>query len=357
MTGNQREQPCFPAALAIALLFLANTAAAAPTTYTQQASFIAALPGTANTLNFDSGAPGAAIPSGAAFNGITFVYDFGGVALKVGSQNTAGYATSSSPNFLGTDDADILQDGDGIVMSFSPVNAFGLYVISNDEIFDNDITLSAGGTSVSVAAADVQATLSDGSKVYFLGISDPVSNFSFASLATAGNGEFLFNIDDIVTAETTDTDGDSVPDSIDNCPTVANGGAFLDPDDAGIAQRNTDGDSQGDACDADDDNDYLTDLVEAGLGTDRLNADSDGDGVIDGEDQYPLDEFQAGVTGDTNGDGILSVADLTLLQRHLIGEISLNPAQKYRVNLYSDGGDDVVDVSDLLRLQSLILSP
>ena len=45
-----------------------------------------------------------------------------------------------------------------------------------------------------------------------------------------------------------DTDADGVPDVRDNCPTVSNPG-----------QGNTDFDSEGDACDSDDDNDGLTD--------------------------------------------------------------------------------------------------
>ena len=50
-------------------------------------------------------------------------------------------------------------------------------------------------------------------------------------------------------ANLVDTDGDGVLDSApDNCPTVANSD-----------QANTDGDSEGDACDSDDDNDGLTD--------------------------------------------------------------------------------------------------
>jgi len=49
-----------------------------------------------------------------------------------------------------------------------------------------------------------------------------------------------------------DADVDGIEDSADNCPTVAN-----------VDQANYDGDSQGDACDADDDNDGVNDDVDA----------------------------------------------------------------------------------------------
>ena len=48
-----------------------------------------------------------------------------------------------------------------------------------------------------------------------------------------------------------DADGDGVLDPVDNCPTIANSN-----------QLNTDGDSQGNACDADDDNDGVLDTVD-----------------------------------------------------------------------------------------------
>jgi hypothetical protein len=71
-----------------------------------------------------------------------------------------------------------------------------------------------------------------------------------------------------------DTDEDGVPDASDNCPLDAN-----------ALQEDFDGDGQGDACDADDDNDGLTDLEETGTyGTDPLDADSDDDGYDDGEE-------------------------------------------------------------------------
>jgi DNA-binding beta-propeller fold protein YncE len=75
-------------------------------------------------------------------------------------------------------------------------------------------------------------------------------------------------------------DEDIAFDGLDNCPATANAG-----------QENFDGDTQGDACDADDDNDNLLDEVETNTGTfvspsdtgsNPLNADSDGDGFDDG---------------------------------------------------------------------------
>ncbi len=69
----------------------------------------------------------------------------------------------------------------------------------------------------------------------------------------------------------TDTDGDGVPDTSDNCPFVANAN-----------QADNDLDSLGDACDPDDDNDGLSDVDEIGIyGTDPFLVDTDGDGFSD----------------------------------------------------------------------------
>ena len=112
----------------------------------------------------------------------------------------------------------------------------------------------------------------------------------------------------------TDDDDDGIPDATDNCTLIGNS-----------SQTNTDGDTQGDACDADDDNDTiadvtdncplwanqeqenldrdypgdvcdpdddddgLTDVEEANIGTDPRGSDTDGDGILDGDDPSPLD--------------------------------------------------------------------
>ena len=96
-------------------------------------------------------------------------------------------------------------------------------------------------------------------------------------------------------SESVDSDGDGVGDGGDNCPGVANAG-----------QLDTDGDTQGDACDTDDDDDGLSDAEEAALGTDPLLADTDGDGVNDNVDAFPLDPSES---ADSDGDGVGNNAD------------------------------------------------
>ncbi len=135
----------------------------------------------------------------------------------------------------------------------------------------------------------------------------------------------------------------------------------------------TDLDGLPDSIDADDDNDGLTDIVEAlpGIGTDPLDADSDDDGLSDGfevnylaappdtysagQDTDPLDpdtdgdgfldgmELAAGhdplfagdapLWGDTDGNGLVNAADVLLLTRALLGLTMLDDEQKARVDI------------------------
>ena len=87
-----------------------------------------------------------------------------------------------------------------------------------------------------------------------------------------------------------DGDGDGVFDLVDNCPAVHNAdqlntdaapipnGPLVPADDVTVPN----GDALGDACDDDDDNDWLTDVDEATAGTNPVVADTDGDRVLDG---------------------------------------------------------------------------
>lgn len=155
----------------------------------------------------------------------------------------------------------------------------------------------------------------------------------------------------------TSTDGDGICDYADNCPTVANGPWILDPDDEGIPQRDSDGDGEGDACDLDDDNDGLSDDDELVAGTLRLNPDSDFDGVIDGDDQYPTDPTQSGIIGDINGDTAIDIADLLMMEQALTGQITLSPSQQHRADMYPLGGDETLNLSDLIFMQVLVMAP
>ena len=109
---------------------------------------------------------------------------------------------------------------------------------------------------------------------------------------------------------TTDTDGDGVLDTEDNCPLVAN------PE-----QTDTDGDDIGNACDQDDDNDGFEDTVDNcplvanqdqadfdndGIG-DACDDDRDGDGVLNGDDNCPA--VANPEQTDTDGDDIGNACD------------------------------------------------
>ncbi len=173
-----------------------------------------------------------------------------------------------------------------------------------------------------------------------------------------------------------DSDGDGITDNLDNCP-----------DDPNPGQLNTDGDALGDVCDNDDDNDGLTDNLENSIGTDPLLADTDGDGLSDGEevgydgdsdtytpgqDLNPLsvdtdgDGLNDGVDpiplvvnvadGDVNANGVVNSGDLVVTIRIILGLLAATDTHLAHGDLYPAGAPDgVITLSDLMALQQLIL--
>ncbi|MFP4600673.1 MAG: putative Ig domain-containing protein, partial [Persicimonas sp.] len=91
-----------------------------------------------------------------------------------------------------------------------------------------------------------------------------------------------------------DSDGDGVDDGQDNCRTTEN-----------ADQANLDGDEFGDACDDDIDGDGIANDVEEDIGLDPTLADSDSDGISDGDEVG--DDPQNPV--DTDGDGTIDALD------------------------------------------------
>jgi hypothetical protein len=189
--------PC----LAVFVLALPSITSAALVGYTSKADFLAALPGTATTLNFESQTAGDLIASGDTIGGITFTYDFGGVSMMVSDV----FDTTSPDNFLGTNDADVFQGIDEFDMAFAPSAAIGLSLISadviNTDLFDDDIVLTVGSASIELDVSEIQQALGDGGNVFFLGLIDDSGTFTSASVTTSGFDSFLYNVDDIVTAD------------------------------------------------------------------------------------------------------------------------------------------------------------
>jgi hypothetical protein len=184
--------------------------------------------------------------------------------------------------------------------------------------------------------------------------------------------------------DTGDIDGDGVPDSEDNCPSVANPDQ-LNTDSAcipngaditGSCRANPDKDALGDACDSDRDNDgpdandgLYTDAEEAvGCGsgpTDPLKKDTDGDRAIDGyeckmgtDPNNPADRPYCAGSTDTDGDGIFDCVEemgygTSPFSTDTDGDSSGNDGcqdDKQIVDVNGDGQANVLDVFAVARI-------
>jgi subtilisin family serine protease len=161
------------------------------------------------------------------------------------------------------------------------------------------------------------------------------------------------DLDGLPDSVDTDDDNDGLPDSVETAPGVGTDPLDADSDDDGL----TDGQEVN----------YVPippDTYSAGLDTDPLNPDTDGDGFFDGMEVVtghdPLSAGDAPVWGDTDGNGVVNVADVVLLTRAVLGLTTLADAEQARVDIApvvagTPVPDNQVTLGDLLLVEQILL--
>jgi hypothetical protein len=139
-----------------------------------------------------------------------------------------------------------------------------------------------------------------------------------------------------------DADLDTYNHDLDNCVLIAN-----------VDQADFDNDGFGDVCDIDIDNDGLENDIEEQLsGTSVINPDTDGDGLTDGEEVngYSTDPLMSNL-GDlapiNAPDNVLDVTDLLRMQRIILGYAVPTLLEQGLADINQDG---LLDIRDSLLL-------
>lgn len=234
-------------------------------------------------------------------------------------------------------------DGDGV--SFSSVNlpAFATLTDHGNATATLDINPQAGDagaspyTGIQIIATDNGLPNVSGSETIQIAV-----NAAFVD----SDGDGIDDATEIASGtdpNNVDSDGDGLVDGADGIVSVASYAAGVDADNDGFVDG------------------------EAGPGTDPLDADSDNDGLNDGlEVSFGSDPLNAAswpaiATGDLaplgSPDGLVNGADLLIMLRIVLGDITPQPLQFAYGDLYPAGApDNVIDLSDAIQLEQLILS-
>lgn len=103
----------------------------------------------------------------------------------------------------------------------------------------------------------------------------------------------------------------------------------------------------------------MPDAYELANGLNALVDDAGGD--LDGDGVTNLQEYLDGTDPDgeacdTNGDAVLDIADILLVQRHIQQLETLNATAQQGCDLYPEGAPDgMINVSDLLLLNRAVM--
>lgn len=241
--------------------------------------------------------------------------------------------SNSSGEYSGDFSAEVKGDTDGTDNLVKLISTTGnenitlsfYYRANGLEDYDNDkvevyYTLNGGSSWTEISSMQIDDDNDDDSwhqYTYsaFPSGADNNANFGFRFSAQLDDANDKVWIDQVLLsgdAIIVDTDGDTVPDSIDNCDEVDN-----------LDQINTDGDAMGDACDTDDDGDGDLDvadncpLVSNADQTDSDNdevgdacdTDDDNDGDLDNVDNCPINANSDQLDTDSDGQGDVCDSD------------------------------------------------
>lgn len=161
---------------------------------------------------------------------------------------------------------------------------------------------------------------------------DPLNESIFPGAVEVPGDGIDNNCDGEIDETTTlvDSDGDTIADNIDNCPSIAN-----------TDQANFDQDEQGDVCDTDDDNDGSPDDADCAPNDPQSfpgaievvdNVDNNCDGIVDNVTAQPTGLISAVSIGDNKGEFFAGSPP------QAVGAITLNP-------LAEPGSDPVTVIS------------
>ena len=210
--------------------------------------------------------------------------------------------------------------------------------------------IDKGATAMDNVDGDVSANIVTTSNVNINSVGTYLVKYNVSD----GNGNEATEVIRYVTIINSDTDGDGILDSSDNCVNQANSdqldtdedslGNACDPDDDndGVSDsddtfpldatetEDTDSDGIGNNTDEDDDGDGVSDIDEETAGSNPLVIDTDNDGILDGEDIWPTDSSKS-ISGrlfdiDGNGD-IDALTDGLLILRYIFslqGDMLIN---------------------------------